>query len=149
MSAHEPGDFPPHWDPPPRVAYRERTPDITDVQEHLDVLAVKPWVRAIYVDKFGNWLRGEYEEEGAWVELSAEEVARRIALIERMPERVQLVREHEYSLSRLADGYSELPAEMKSRVRVLLEEAGVNSPDLPDSAVGPDSSEQAQPAAVP
>lgn len=128
MSAHEPGDFPPHWDPPPRLAYREQRPDITEVQEHLDVLPVKPWVREIYVEKFGNWLRGESSETGIWWELSAEGVERRIALIERMPERAELIRDHAEALEFLIDKeFGKLPPELQSRIRRLLDEAGVLS----------------------
>jgi hypothetical protein len=149
MSAHEPGDFPPHWDPPPRVAYRERTPDITVVQEHLDIMTVKPWVRAIYVEKFGNWLAGENDYVGAWGELPADEVARQIRLIERMPERLQLVRDNEHSLNRVADGYSELPAELRKRVQKLLQEAGVASGESKPSTLAPaPSDQQALPAAA-
>ena len=133
MSAHEPGDFPPYWDPPPRVAYRERTPDITQVQEHLDVLPVKPWVRGMYVEKFGNWLGGDNMFEGALGGLPPEQVERRIALIERMPERSQVVRDNERSLQQLSNEYSELRQDLKERIRKLLEEAGLTPPPAADS----------------
>jgi hypothetical protein len=128
MSAHERSDFPPHWDPPPRVAYRERRPDITEVQEHLDVLAVKPWVREIYVEKFGNWLAGDNIFEGALAGLPPDQVERRIELIERMPERAQVVRDNEGSLQRMASEYSELPADLKKRIGKLLDQAGLTPP---------------------
>ena len=128
MSAHERDDFPPHWDPPPRVAYRESRPDITEVQEQLSALAVKPWVRAIFVEKFGNWLAGDNMFEGALGSLPPDEVERRVALIERMPERLQVVRENEGSLQRMASEYSELPGDLKERIRKLLEQAGLRPP---------------------
>jgi hypothetical protein len=128
MSAHERDDFPPHWDPPPRVAYREQRPDITQVQEHLDVLAVKPWVRAIYVEKFGNWLAGDNMFEGALGELPPDQAERRIALIERMPERLQIVRENERTLQHMSSEYSEMRPDLKERIRKLLAEAGLTPP---------------------
>ncbi len=133
MSAHERDNFPPHWDPPPRVAYRDQRPDITEVQEQLLVLAVKPWVREIYDEKFGNWLRGEDDYAGALWGMPAEDVKRRIALIEQMPERNDVIRENEDSFQRLADDYSELPGDLKERIRALLEDAGVRVP-APSSA---------------
>lgn len=137
MSAHEPGDFPPHWDPPPRVAYRQTTPDITEVMEQLDKLAAKPWVRAVYVEKFDNWLRGEHDFVGALAELAPDQLARRLDLIERMPERTQLVRDHRESLQRLVDGYSEAPSDLQQRIRKLLDEAGVAAPGSLDQDATP------------
>ena len=98
-------------------------PDITQVQEHLDVL-VKPWVRAVYVEKFGNWLRGEDDYMNALMGVSPEQSAQRLDLIERMPERTQLVRDHQDSLQHMVDEYSNVPAELQERIRKLLAEAG-------------------------
>jgi hypothetical protein len=137
MSAHEPGDFPPHWDPPPRVAYRQTTPDITEVMEHLDVLPAKPWVRAIYVEKYGNGLRGEDYYMGAFSELSPEQLARQLDLIERMPERTLLVRDLQEILQRMVDEYSPLPSELQQRIRKLLAEAGVAAPGSLDQDATP------------
>ena len=55
MSAHQPDDFPPHWDPPPKVYFGEGRPPLLDV---IRVIADEPpahWVRAIYLRKFGNY----------------------------------------------------------------------------------------------
>ena len=50
MSAHQPADFPPHWDPPPRIGFNHERPRILKV-----VAALKPddapWVRQLYFDK--------------------------------------------------------------------------------------------------
>jgi hypothetical protein len=126
MSAHEPGDFPPHWDPPPRIAYRERVPDILAVMEklHADPTATAPWVRAIYARKFSNWLRGEHDF-GLWRELPPDKAERIIGLVERMPERKKLVRDHQLGLGNSVDQW---PAELKQRVTKLLAEAGVEPP---------------------
>src|SRR5262249_43128092 len=56
MSAHTPADFPPHWEPPPLSHFRE-PPGLLDI---LDVLADgKPaaWVRAAYLERFGEYLK--------------------------------------------------------------------------------------------
>ena len=51
MSRHEQSDFPPHWDPPPRIGYGQRRPDLTSVLQVIDRQGAAPWVRAIYEDK--------------------------------------------------------------------------------------------------
>lgn len=124
MSAHEPNDFPPHWDPPPRLAYREQRPDIVELQELLQDLHLKPWVRELYGAKFGNSLRGENSDMGVWWELPPDQIERRIAILERLPNRETTLREHADGLRmRAAEG--NLPAELQSRIGVLLKEIGV------------------------
>jgi hypothetical protein len=56
MSAHERQDFPPHWDPPPRIGYGETEPDLVDVMETLIAIEVKPWVSNLYWEKFQHLL---------------------------------------------------------------------------------------------
>ncbi|MBN9119558.1 MAG: hypothetical protein J0I06_10440 [Planctomycetes bacterium] len=51
MSAHGRSDFPPGWEPPPRIGYDEKTPHILDVMEVLVTRDVAPWVRTEFVDK--------------------------------------------------------------------------------------------------
>jgi hypothetical protein len=138
MSVHEPGDFPPHWDPPPRVAYREQRPDITEIQEQLSGVEVKPWVRDIFDDKFSNWLLGDHRIEGALAGLPASEIERRIKLIEDMPARQKVLRENEDHLRRLTDEYSALPPDLKKRIRSLLEEAAILVPASSSAAAATD-----------
>src|SRR5258706_14810429 len=52
MSAHEQSEFPPQWDPPPRVGYGEKRPHILDVMDELVTHPPVPWVRDVYVEKF-------------------------------------------------------------------------------------------------
>jgi hypothetical protein len=52
MSAHELSDFPPGWEPPPHIGYREHSPHILDVLEALVSREVAPWVKAEFVAKF-------------------------------------------------------------------------------------------------
>jgi hypothetical protein len=57
MSAHVQEDFPPHWDPPPRPAYREPGPPLLDVLEAVAdrVESGRPtpeWVGRAYAEKF-------------------------------------------------------------------------------------------------
>jgi hypothetical protein len=120
MSAHERSDFPPHWDPPPRLGYRESTPDIMDVMAYIDVVSAKDWVRSAYAKKFSNSLRGE-SEPGVWWELKPQEIERRIAIIEQLPEKDQLIEEHGYALEMAMDQAS---SPLKERIEKLLKESG-------------------------
>ncbi|HUE70987.1 MAG TPA: hypothetical protein VMP01_08865 [Pirellulaceae bacterium] len=137
LSAHERDEFPPHWDPPPRVAYREELPDITDVLGHLDVLSVRPWVRQVYLEKFGNSLRGD-SYSGVWGLLDPYQIERRLALIERLPEteRHELVREHEDNLRSL---HRNSPTPLRERTLKLLLDAGLKvEPEEPLESHPPD-----------
>ena len=51
MSAHSSSDFPPGWDPPPRVGYGETSPDLRDVLNHLVDREDARWVRVTYLEK--------------------------------------------------------------------------------------------------
>ena len=124
MSAHQRGDFPPHWDPPPRLAYREHKPDIVELQVRLQDLRVKPWVRELYDAKFGNSLRGESSDMGVWWELPPQEIARRIAVLERLPDREAVLRDQADGL-RIRAEEGDLPADLEQRIAALLKEIGV------------------------
>jgi hypothetical protein len=60
MSAHQLSDFPPGWEPPPRIGLSEESPHILDVLDVLVTREVAPWVRAEYVDKFQRYL-GDFD----------------------------------------------------------------------------------------
>ena len=136
MSEHERDDFPPHWDPPPRPAYREKVPPITDVMEHIAVLPVKSWVRQVYVEKFGNSLRGEDSYMGVWQMLDLPEIERRLTLIEQLPEaqRHELVRDHEDNLRSLHRNSS---TPIRERTLKLLLDAGVKVEPEPSADFEP------------
>ncbi len=51
MSERESDDFPPHWDPPPRIGYGESEPDIFDVLEVINHDRSASWVRRMFVQK--------------------------------------------------------------------------------------------------
>lgn len=134
MSAHEPDDFPPHWDPPPRVAYGESTPNIQDINKHLNDVSVAPWVRDVFVGKLANSLHGRHTS--AWVELAPEELEERLQLLEHHPDRVKLVREISEELQVLDFNSDRLPRETLIRIHKLLKEAGIEHQKLPDAPPG-------------
>ncbi|MCC7084625.1 MAG: hypothetical protein IT427_06425 [Pirellulales bacterium] len=82
MCAHKPGDFPPHWNPPPRVAYSNSTPPLFDVLNALATIDARPWVEDLYFAKLQlvinegfrptYLLRGNQgNDRTAWLELLA------------------------------------------------------------------------------
>ncbi len=59
MSAHDAGDYPPHWDPPPRLGYLERTPSIDEITSAMEHQWPAAWVADTYLHKVRQGLRRE------------------------------------------------------------------------------------------
>lgn len=89
MSAHERSDFPPHWDPPPRIGYGETRPGMDDVLKAIARNPVKPWVHEIYVAKFVDSLSPRAHSVPGSVddlhELDAEQFDKRLGEFESYP----------------------------------------------------------------
>lgn len=66
LAAHQSDEFPPHWDPPPRIGYRERKPDALEVALLAKQLAAPQWVQEMYLDKlvalYAEHHGGEFEK---------------------------------------------------------------------------------------
>lgn len=52
MSTRERGDFPPHWDPPPRLVFAEQNPPLSAVFAAMRAHPPADWVREVYDQKF-------------------------------------------------------------------------------------------------
>ena len=52
MSTRQRSDFPPQWEPPPRVGYGEQTPELLDVLEAMTKTPTAGWVRQAYLSSF-------------------------------------------------------------------------------------------------
>jgi hypothetical protein len=89
MSRHERRDYPPAWDPPPRIGWPEpEQPAVMDVMQVLATEPAAPWVRADYVDKFERrWL----DSRMFW---TGENTERFVALLNVLPEGAAL--KHKY-----------------------------------------------------
>jgi hypothetical protein len=85
MSAHAQSDFPPQWEPPPRVGYGERSPHIFDVMEAILGRDCAPWVRACYLDKFRHQL-GTSGDEFALYSYTSDELAAIVRILKQLPE---------------------------------------------------------------
>lgn len=92
MSAHEETDFPPHWDPPPRIAYRDGGPPMLDLMEQVVADEPAAWVREAYVEKFTRHLRRD-RHDFFWFVLRDEESERRryVDLLLAMPEGAEII----------------------------------------------------------
>ncbi len=84
MSSLTPQDFPPHWDPPPWLVYRDPTPDLLDIVEATLGDDAAPWVRSIYVTKLQSRVNNIFFAV-QWDILSAVERDRYLRSFERVP----------------------------------------------------------------
>jgi hypothetical protein len=81
MSAHRPDDFPPHWDPPPHVAYAEEGQlPLLDVLEVAIDPAVPAWIQDLYADKLENQMR-----DWSWFENHRADLGQLLTVLKRMP----------------------------------------------------------------
>ncbi len=79
MSAHGRDHFPPHWNPPPRLGWRDRAPDLAEVRSAMRAEPPADWVSAVYVAKMRRELLEacfDFRGEEDWPAL-AEHVAER------------------------------------------------------------------------
>jgi hypothetical protein len=127
MSTRGRSAFPPHWDPPPRIAYREQVPDVVAVVEQLDSANAATWVREIFSEKYANWLRGHhFARRGRWPEMTVFELERHLAIVEKLPNRRQIIEDTGFGLSLHLEKVSE---SVRYRIERLLEEAGIARSD--------------------
>lgn len=124
MSAYERSDFPPHWEPPPRLGYGEETPELLDVMQVVISMESKPWVSQIYWGKFrdlveaGNLL-GRY-----WDRMHGEDLDRHLTILEHLPAHSSLLAEQRKKLTALLKEDYKLNAAQRDRLRKLLGEDG-------------------------
>jgi hypothetical protein len=97
MSAHAQSDFPPQWEPPPRVGYGEKSPHIFDVMEVLLSRDFAPWVRACYLDKFRHQL-GKAGDEFAFNWYTSEELAALLRILKQLPDGPDIAAEYRMDL---------------------------------------------------
>jgi len=88
MSAYRRDEFPPHWDPPPRIASRERRRIVDVVKAFSPDTA--PWVRTLYCNKLSDGLgRRSYPMETLWTETNAKEL---LELLNELPEAPEILK---------------------------------------------------------
>jgi hypothetical protein len=118
LSRHVPSDFPPHWDPPPRIGYHEISPPILDVMEELVARDRTLWVRACYLEKLRRFIGGQYRF--AYNANTGTELAQMVRILRRIPEGSEFAREIAGDVKmRLAE--EQLPTADRDNLSSLLE----------------------------
>ncbi len=119
MSAHQRDDFPPHWDPPPRIAYGRQRPDLLEVIDVMLTNGAAAWVREVYFDKLRRTPgRDPYYY---WQALDNNTFDRLLGIMERLPEECPFVQESAVELKKqLKD--ADRTEDQKKRLRSLLGE---------------------------
>jgi hypothetical protein len=95
MSAHQPSDFPPHWNPPPRIGYRDGPPDILDVMEVLVSREHATWVRVKFAEKLRRNLGSPYAPTFGM----ERELPRILKILEQIPEGPDIAEEHRWAMT--------------------------------------------------
>jgi hypothetical protein len=124
MSAHAQNDFPPQWDPPPRVAYGQKTPPFLDVIEEIANNPPAPWVRSLYLQRFDEYLDavfGEYPFDPQSAERSPPDLDKIAELLLRLPEGVALVAERREAVERTPRIDYPMNTPWKEKLRKLLQ----------------------------
>lgn len=89
MSAYGRDEFPPHWDPPPRIGASRERQRIVDVVKAFSP-DTAPWVRALYCNKLSDGLgRHRFPMETLWTETNAKEL---LELLNGLPEAPEILK---------------------------------------------------------
>ena len=117
MSARQPGDFPPHWEPPPDPALGEKVPSLIEVFLAAEAKeGVAPWVREVFREKFirqGNASAYDYESHAFQLEdMDDAQLQQYVELLETndFGERMALFHHHEVE-DQLLKADSDFPPE--------------------------------------
>lgn len=99
MSGHSQEEFPPLWDPPPRLAYGEDRPELLGVLEMIAERGAAPWVREAYVEKLDRAFRWwtwdtEQDRAGQW--------SRLVRVLDGIPEARALKKKHADEMNEFA-----------------------------------------------
>lgn len=123
MSQHEPADFPPHWDPPPRIGYTGSAPPLLNIIEQLVADPPADWVRQVYVnklrDRFGD--RYGYEFSSYWASLTLDQRERFVTAMEALPEAAEILKPPDAEYSDIALHENDEPVELVERLRRIVE----------------------------
>jgi hypothetical protein len=125
MSEHRQDEFPPHWEPPPRIAYARPDPPLLDVMEQVVADPPAEWVREVFVDKLRDRFGDHWGDalRMYWHGASREEQERFVTVMEALPEAREILRpaDAEYTGMPL---FEDEPAELVERLqRIVADES--------------------------
>jgi hypothetical protein len=126
MSQWEEKDFPPHWDPPPRIAqlrgphrFPPEVPMMVVMHELERVPSLAPWVRAVYEKKVEDQFEWYWPGSRFWQQLSDEDLNRYLDWFERHPPSAEFI-EVQRSALRYADKeFQKRSPEQRQRLRAI------------------------------
>ncbi len=104
MSEREIDDFPPHWDPPPRIGYGEAEPDIFDVLKIINRDNPVSWVRTKFVQKILLQSEAEFYAQRRVIDLaqmSEEDLATYVDLLGSVGTGPHIAASHESEIERI------------------------------------------------
>jgi hypothetical protein len=81
MSEHSPDDFPPHWDPPPQLGFREKGLSMVSIFRAMERHPPAAWVQQLYFEKLRAFGSG-----GPFHELADDDLTVVLKIMQRLPE---------------------------------------------------------------
>src|SRR5690606_23031267 len=78
LSAHTPADYPPHWEPPPRLGFRDPKPGTDAIVAAMQAEWPAPWVADVYLRKVERGMQDGLMPY--WPSATWKEMAERLAL---------------------------------------------------------------------
>jgi hypothetical protein len=125
MSAHERGEFPPHWDPPPWHGYGQDKPPILRVLQAVDEAETSEWVKDAFLKKFIRQIGGEMTIYYLWDRLDDEEFSGYLQIIRDNPETHDIIRRQRTVLLNVMDRQGEDQKARRKEIHDLLQELGM------------------------
>ena len=122
MTRHDRADFPPYWDPPPRIGYGEKVPPLLDVLEALCQIDAPAWVQELFYDKLARQLH-DYAYFNFMHQLDVDELDRILVVLAQRPEGMAIVRNAPRSFEE-ALRREDLSPVQRERIQDLLEATG-------------------------
>ncbi len=118
MSRFAEGEFPPHWDPPPRLGRNDRIPDLESVHHVMLQQWPADWVARIYLDKMHQAVLQNvfpYSHQWGWPDIVKEELGESLRVYQ-----VKQVAAHSEMIEFLRDRDPDLTAEDRRAIDLLL-----------------------------
>lgn len=110
LSQFDRNQLPPHFNPPPRLAYRELQPDLAEIVVAAQMPEVADWVRELFEAKWewqiSGW--GYYRHPYAFGGYTNEQLRNLLKLIEGRPDREEIARDVLRKLNHEADSEPEV-----------------------------------------
>jgi len=90
MAARKRSDFPPDWDPPPRIGFGDHEPKPIEVLDQLELSGTTGWVRELFLEKLrlqaDNRFSQFFGDSFRTADMSDERLGRCVEMLERMPD---------------------------------------------------------------